>query len=80
MIKTEYKKQVENLLYNIKWIRKQNRISKKKMSEILGISLCQLNKIENGILPERLQAEIVFRIWHYFGIHPTIQFGKKFKE
>ena len=80
MINEESKKQLENFMYNIVWLRNHNKLSKKKMSEILEISLWQLNKIEKGIFPKKIQVEMIFSIWHYFGIHPAIQFSKKLKK
>jgi len=44
-------KDIENFLYNIAWLRKNNGISKKNMAKILKISVPTLNKIENGIHP-----------------------------
>lgn len=37
------------------------------MAKILGIGITTLNKIEQGVLPPRLSAEILFRIREYFG-------------
>lgn len=55
---------------NIKTIRKDNNLSKVKMSEILGISTRTLTLIENGILPPKLSCDVLFRIYKNFGISP----------
>ena len=38
------------------------------MAKILGTSTYSLKKLERGILPERLGADILFKIQSYFNI------------
>ena len=70
-------KQLDNFLYNISWLRKHNGLSKKKMAEILEISVSTLNKIENGELPPRLGVGVVFNLHRHFGIIPKDQVGER---
>ena len=70
-------KDIENFLYNIAWLRKNHGISKKNMAKILKISISTLNKIEEGILPPKLSANVVWRIYLKFGIRPDEQFRKR---
>ena len=44
---------------NIKKIRKNKRLNKKEMANLLGISVYSLNVIEGGKLPHRLSVEII---------------------
>ena len=44
------------------------------MAKLLQISVNSLNKIESGIMPERLGICIVFRIQQVFGVLPREQF------
>lgn len=63
--------------YNISYLRRKHSISKKKMCEILGIGVSSLNKIEQGILPPRLNVEVLFRIQSYFGVPASIQVSER---
>ena len=56
------------LCQNIKFLRQKHNLSKTQMSNILGISIQTLNRIENGILPSRISCEVLFRIQSNFGI------------
>ena len=78
MMKTRAKEELNNLLYNIKWLRMQHRLSEKQMAEILGIGVGSLQKIEKGTLPPRLSVNIVFEVQNYFGIQPKDLFFAKF--
>ena len=73
-------RQIQNFMYNIAWLRKQNNLSKKEMAKILNISVYHINKLEKGVLPNHLSADLVFNIRNHFGIHPTKQFGEKLKK
>ena len=68
---------LNNFANNISYLRKHYGISKKRMSELLGISTATLNKIENGILPKRLSVEILYNIECNFRISPGEIFDKK---
>lgn len=68
---------VRNFLYNIKWLRKNKNLSKRSMAKILKISAETLNRIENGELPPKLSADVIWRIYLNFGISPDMQFREK---
>jgi len=68
---------MENFLYNIAWLRKNKGISKKDMAKILKISISTLNKIEEGICPPKLSANVILRIYLKFCIRPDEQFSKR---
>lgn len=59
---------MEYFIHNVLWLRRHYGLSKKKMAEILGISLFMINKIENGQLPPTLEIDVLFRIHKAFGI------------
>ena len=67
----------QNLVFNIKWIRKQYGISKKNMASLLEIGIQSLNKIENGETPPRLSSCIFTNIRKYFGIRPIDQLSRR---
>ena len=69
--------EIETFLYNIAYLRKHNGLSKRKMAKILHISTSTLNKIESGVLPPRISANVIWRIHLHFYITPTVQFSKK---
>ena len=66
---------IQILCQNIKSLRQQHNLSKKEMSQILGIGMKTLNQIENGILPPRMSCEPLFRIQSHFGIRPQQLFS-----
>lgn len=55
-------------LDNIMFLRKENGISLKKMAQIMKISVNTLRKIEFGVLPKRLNAEVLLLLSDYFDI------------
>lgn len=65
--------ELENIIYNIKWLRKHYGLSKKEMAELLNISIYSINKLEKGILPPRLKVDVIFAVWKHFGVSPTEQ-------
>lgn len=71
LICTEFK----NFMRNIVFLRETNKLSKRKMAKILGISVKSLNKIENGESMPDISVEVVFNIYNYFGILPKDQFS-----
>ena len=66
---------IQILCQNINSLRQQHNLSKKEMSQILGIGMKTLNQIENGILPPRMSCESLFRIQSHFGIRPQQLFS-----
>ena len=68
---------IEIFSKNMKDIRAKNNISKKEMAKILGIGVGSLSKIESGILPPKLEANILIKIYHKFGILPSELFSKE---
>ncbi len=73
-------KQLMNILKNISWLRMHFGISKKKMAELLKISVSSLNKIEDGILPPRLSMDMIFNVHKNFGIQPYVIFAFDFRK
>ena len=59
---------IDIFLHNIVWLRKHYGLSKNEMAKRLGIGLWSLNKIEKGELPPRLHCDIIFTVYHVFGI------------
>ena len=67
-------------LRNIAYLRKKNGLSKKEMANLLGISVYSITKIENGIFPKNLKAEVIYNIYKKFKIKPSEQFSQIFAE
>ncbi len=78
MLNVIIKNELENLLYNIVWLRKHYNLSKNKMAKILGISVYSLNKIENGVFPPKLTVKIFENLQTHFNIHPKNIFERRF--
>lgn len=68
--------EIKNFLDNIAYLRKQNKLSKRKMAEMLGIGVKSLNRIESGELPPNMGVNIVFKIEKNFGVSPKNLFLK----
>jgi len=57
-----------NLCRNISYLRKKHNLSKSKMAKILGISVKSLNLIESGVIPSRLNCDVLYRLYFHFNI------------
>lgn len=66
-----------NLIHNIISLRKQYGLTKKAMAKLLGVSLYSLNRLESGIMPQRLGVDMVFRTQACFGIPIRELFGSR---
>lgn len=71
------KREWENFVHNLKWLRTQHGLSKKEMAKRLNISVWMLNKIERGEQPPRLTIDIFFAVQDQFGLHPAEQFAHR---
>ena len=60
---------------NVKYLRAKYKLTKKEMSNILGISVRSLNLIEQEIIPPRLRCDIIFNLYDKFGITPSTLFS-----
>ena len=63
------------LCKNIKSLRERNGLSKKKMAELMGISISSLTKLEQGFMPHRIKVDIIFNLSVNFDIHPKNLFS-----
>lgn len=66
--------EIRILCENIKKLRGICKLSKKEMASTLGISVSSLTKLENGILPPRLDCYFLIQIYRNFGITPSQMF------
>lgn len=61
-----------NILFcNIAGLRRYYGYSKKYMATLLGIGVKTLDKIEAGVVPPRLSAEILVSLYRHFHILPA---------
>ena len=72
MIKSE-KDEILIFAHNLTWLRKKHGLSKQSMARKLGIGVESLNKLEQGIIPPRLSANIFFEVRRYFKLTPAQQ-------
>lgn len=70
-----FENEIDNFLGNIAYLRKQNKLSKRKMAQMLGISVKCLNGIENGELPPNIGVNVIFNIEKNFGVSPKKLFS-----
>ncbi len=62
------KRGLEVFMENVVFLRLAHGFSKRKMAELLCISVPTLNKIENGIFPKKLDVDVVWQISDVFDI------------
>ena len=55
-------------------IRQENKISKKEMAEIMGVSVYILTKIESGVLPDSVDVSALLKLRDRFGIKLSAMF------
>ncbi len=67
-ISTKIKEEISIFCKNIKNLREKEKLSKKDMAKLLGISVHSLTMIENGTIPKRLSCRILIKIYDEFGI------------
>lgn len=61
---------IQILLHNITFLRKHHGLSKRKMAALLHIGIPNLNKIESGVLPNRLSSAVLFHLEDHFHFTP----------
>jgi len=66
--------QLNNFMQNLINIRRYYGISKKRMAQLLGISLPSLNQLETLSLPGRLSVEVLVRMCRQFRLAPDALF------
>lgn len=62
----------ENFRYNVSFIRQKQRITKKKMAEILGISIQTLTRMERYDPKVRIRSGMICRFCNYFEISSDV--------
>ena len=67
-----------NFASTVIYLREKNGLSKEEMAGRLGIGVKTLEKIESGILPNRLSSGILIEIFRNFGISPADQLRGKY--
>lgn len=55
---------------NVKKLRLTHKLTKKRMAEIMGVSVKTLTKIENCEFPKRLSVIVAIKLMQYFKIYP----------
>ncbi len=53
---------------NVKFLRRQSGLNKKNFAKKINISVYSLNKLENGVIPERMPCDILADISNEFGV------------
>lgn len=71
---------MSDFAHNVAWLRKYYCIPKKRMAQLLGISIGSLNKLEKGEIPPRITVEVLFNIYVAFRIPPGEQLTRRFGE
>ena len=62
------RKEIDTFCHNVSALRKSYSLSKKEMAAILGIGIESLNKLEKGIIPERMSCVVIVRVSVIFKI------------
>ena len=61
---------------NVTFLREKHQLSKKDMAQRLHMSRYTLNRIERGIVSERMGTNVLFYIYQNFGVLPGILPGR----
>jgi len=62
------KEYIEVFIHNIKWLMINKNVTVNQMAQILKTTHNDINLIEQGILPDKLRADVIVRISEYFNI------------
>lgn len=64
---------VNNFMHNVVYLRKKHGLTENEMARLLGIGTRSMHKLENGIVPPRMNMDALLAIWNCFGITPMTQ-------
>lgn len=76
-METEKLSELEIFAENVRFLRMHYRYTKKAMAEIMGIGVATLNKLENGIIPERIGVSCIYSVSKHFVISISSLFAKR---
>ena len=71
----ETEEELRCFMRNMAQLRAEHGLSKREMAKRLGIGVGTLNKLEQGQLPARLSASVIYSIYREFGVLPSRQFA-----
>lgn len=75
-----HSKQIENLLYNINFLKNKFNFTTKQMAEILEISEKSMSIIENNELPNNFYLEAVCNMMDFFYLSLNQLLEKKIEK
>ena len=61
--------------YNVSFLRKKHRLSKKALAKRIGIGVKSLSTLERGVIPPRMSINAVFRLCKVFHVLPRALFS-----
>lgn len=65
---------------NVVWLRENMGLTKKEMSDILGICQKTLKKIEKGHIPSKVLLKVILRIEDKFKLNAEFMFKNSYKD
>ncbi len=68
---SDVKNELEIFMENVVFLRKTHGYSKRKMAELLCISIGTLNKIETGVFPKQLDVDVFWQVADVFRVSPS---------
>lgn len=71
----ETSEELRRFMRNVAFLRMEHGLSKREMAKRLGVSVRTLNELEQGLVPARLSASVIYNIHRQFGIRPACQFA-----
>ncbi len=72
--------ELDNLLYNIAWLRRTEGLSKREMAKRLGVGRKTLDLMERGEVPPRLSASVIFAVEKRFGVGRSALLSRRLGE
>ncbi|MBR5247240.1 MAG: hypothetical protein IKV25_07720 [Clostridia bacterium] len=71
MKQNSYDKEIETMLHNLIWLKRDNNFSKEEIANLLEINVADWEQIEKSVLPKNLTVNVFYIILENFGIHPS---------
>ncbi len=73
------KKELANFCRNVERLKDNYDLSDRQMMKIMHVSYGTLKSIKNGVVPNRISADVLFYLNNYFKVDIASLFTEKYK-
>ena len=74
------REELNNFMYNVAWLRRTMGISKREMAKRLGVGGKTLDLMEQGRVPPRLSASVIFAVERQFCVDRCALLSRRLGE